>query len=167
MKRVAIRERLGAFAAAGIVCVLAGLTPSGAVKAADAGGDGRPTLAQEHRALEMVCTQCHSLEMVRDTPRTYESWYQTVIAMYQRGAKGTPRQFAEVLDYLHRTLTVIDVNTADADELQTVLDLPQSVARDIIRRRASKRFTGLADLDSVPGVQPKKLAAKARLIYFH
>lgn len=165
-QRDSLRARLGALTAAGIACILAGLTPSGAAGAADA-GSGAPTLAQEHHSLEMVCTQCHSLELVTDTPRTYESWYQTVVAMYQRGAKGTPQQFAELLDYLHRTLTFIDVNSADADELETVLDVPGSVAQAIIRRRAQKRFTSLADLESVPGVSAAQLKAKARLIFFH
>lgn len=166
-QRLALRERLGALTAAGIVCSLAALTPSGAASAADAGSGGRPTLAQEHHSLEMVCTQCHSLELVTDTPRTYESWYQTVVAMYQRGAKGTPQQFAELLDYLHRTLTLIDVNSADADELETVLDVPGTVAREIIHRRAQRRFTSLADLETVPGISASRLEAKARLIFFH
>ena len=167
LQGVALREPLGALIAAGIVCVLAALTPSGAARAADTGSGGGPTLSQEHHALEMVCTQCHSLEMVRDSPKTYKSWYETVVAMYQRGAKGTPRQFGELLDYLHRTLTIIDVNSAEADELETVLDVPGPVARAIIERRAQRPFTSLADLESVPGVDAAKLKAKSRLIFFH
>jgi hypothetical protein len=167
MQRVALRERLGASTAAGIVCVLAALTPSPAARADDAGGGGGPTLAQEHHSLEMVCTQCHSLELVEDTPETYKSWYLTVVAMYQRGAKGTPQQFEEVLDYLHRTLTVIDVNSADAHELEIVLDVPESVAQAIIKRRSHRRFTSLVDLESVWGVSAAKLKAKTGLIFFH
>lgn len=163
----ALRERLGALTAAGIACVLVALTPSRATGAVDAGSGGRPTLAQEHHALEMVCTQCHSLELVRDTPKTYHSWYETVVAMYRRGAKGTPLQFGELLDYLHRTMTLIDVNSAAANELETVLDVPAPVAEAIIKRRAQRKFTSLADLTSVPGVSAAKLKAKARLIYFH
>ena len=167
MQRVAVRARIGALTAAGIVCALAALTPSCAARAADTGSGGRPTLAKEHHALELVCTQCHSLELVRDTPKTYKSWYLTVVAMYQRGAKGTPQQFGELLDYLHRTLTLIDVNSARVGDLEVVLDVPQSVAEAIIRRRAQREFTSLADLESVPGVSAARLKSKSRLIYFH
>lgn len=159
--------RLGALAAAGIVGFLAVLTPSCAVGADATGGRGGATLAQEHHALEMVCTQCHTLELVEDTPKTLEAWYRTEVRMFQRGAKGTPRQFEEILDYLHRTMTIIDVNTADAQELEIVLDVPGSVARRIIKRRTQREFTSMADLESVPGIDAANLKAKARLIFFH
>jgi len=165
MERGSLRACFCTVTAAGAVFALVGLTPSGAARASDAGGGH--TLAQEYHALEMVCTQCHSLELVRDTPKTYEDWYQTVVAMAQRGAQGTPQQFDEVLDYLHRTLTVIDVNSADADELEIVLDVPGSVARAIIKRRAHRRFASLTDLESIPGVTVAKLKRRAGLIYFH
>jgi competence protein ComEA len=104
---------------------------------------------------------------VQDTPRSYDDWHQTVQEMVDRGATGTDQQFEDIMDYLHRTLTTIDVNNADADELAIVLGVSDKVAQAIIARRAKRKFTGLADLESVPGTDAGALKAKARLIYFN
>jgi competence protein ComEA len=96
----------------------------------------------------------------------YDAWHDTVQSMVDRGATGTDQQFADVMDYLHRTMTTIDVNTADADELQIVLQVPEATTQAILARRSTQKFTGLADLKSVPGVDAAALDAKARLIFF-
>jgi DNA uptake protein ComE-like DNA-binding protein len=70
------------------------------------------------------------------------------------------------MDYLHRTMTTIDVNAADADELQIVLNLPETAAQAIIARRSTQKFTSLQDLKAVPGVDASMVDAKARLIFF-
>ena len=97
---------------------------------------------------------------------SYDTWHDTVQTMVDRGASGTDEQFADIMDYLHRTMTTIDVNTADADELQIVLNVPKTAAQAIIARRSTQKFTGLADLKSVPGVDASTVNAKARLIFF-
>jgi DNA uptake protein ComE-like DNA-binding protein len=70
------------------------------------------------------------------------------------------------MDYLHRTMTTINVNTALADELEIVLDVPEATAQAIIARRNTQKFTGLTDLKSVAGVDASTMDAKARLIFF-
>jgi competence protein ComEA len=129
------------------------------------GSDGRD-LARESRSLKAVCAGCHNLQIVMDTPRSYGAWRDTVQTMIDRGASGTDQQFADVMDYLHRTMTTIDVNTADAEELEIVLHVPDSTAQAILARRSTQKFTSLADLESVPGVDAPTLEAKARLIFF-
>jgi competence protein ComEA len=141
----------------------AGFPP--AAKAADAEGGG--SLPQEYHSLQMVCTQCHVLELVRDTPRSYDAWHDTVQAMVDRGATGTDQQFEDIMDYLHRTLTTIDVNNADADELKIVLGVSAQVAQAIIRHRAHRKFTSLAELEAIPGTNAGALKAKSRLIFFN
>jgi competence protein ComEA len=123
-------------------------------------------LARESRSLKAVCAKCHNLQIVMDTPMSYDAWHDTVQTMMDRGATGTDQQFADVMDYLHRTMTTIDVNTADADELQTVLHIPASAAQAILARRSTQKFTSLPDLESVPGVGASTVEAKARLIFF-
>lgn len=150
--------------ALGVLWVLGGIIPLTA-RASDAGGER--ALSQEYHSVQIVCTRCHVFELVRDTPKSYEAWHDTVQAMVDRGATGTDQQFEDVMDYLHRTLTTIDVNNADADELQIVLSVPESVARAIIKRRAQRRFTSLADLESISGTARAALQAKARLIFFN
>jgi competence protein ComEA len=97
---------------------------------------------------------------------SYDAWHDTVQAMVDRGATGTDQQFDDVMDYLHRTLTTINVNTADAGELQIVLNVSEPEAQAILARRGQEKFTGLADLKSVPGVDASTVDAKARLIFF-
>jgi competence protein ComEA len=125
-----------------------------------------PDLAREGQSLKAVCAQCHNLEIIMDTPMSYNAWHDTVQTMVDRGASGTDEQFADIMDYLHRTLTTIDVNTAHADELEIVLNVPEAAAEAIIARRSVQKFTGLADLKSVPGVDASTIDAKARLIFF-
>jgi competence protein ComEA len=139
-----------------------------AVSTAAAWGNPNPArnLARESRSLKAVCAKCHNLQIVMDTPMSYDAWHDTVQNMMDRGATGTDQQFADVMDYLHRTMTTIDVNTADADELQTVLHVPEATAQAILARRSTQKFTGLADLESVPGVNPAAVDAKAKLIFF-
>jgi competence protein ComEA len=125
-----------------------------------------PDLAREARSVQAVCARCHNLQIVMDTPMSYDAWHDTVQTMVDRGASGTDEQFDDIMDYLHRTMTTIDVNTAHADELETVLNVPERVAQAIIARRSTQKFTGLADLKSVPGVVATTVDAKARLIFF-
>jgi competence protein ComEA len=123
-------------------------------------------LARESRSLKAVCARCHNLQIVMDTPMSYDAWHDTVQTMMDRGATGTDQQFADVMDYLHQTMTTIDVNTADLDELQIVLHVPHATAQAILARRSTQKFTSLADLESVPGVEASTVEAKARLIFF-
>jgi DNA uptake protein ComE-like DNA-binding protein len=87
-------------------------------------------------------------------------------AMVDRGASGTDGQYDDILDYLHRTMTTIDVNSADAHELATVLNASESTVKLIVARRMNKKFVDLADLATVPGIDAVTLEAKSRLIYF-
>ena len=128
--------------------------------------DQEPLLAREQRSLEIVCGKCHNLELVMDTPMGYDNWHDTVQKMVDQGADGTDEQFDDIMDYLHRTMTTIDVNHAELDELEIVLDVPAPVAKAIIARRSTRKFADLADLKSVPGTDAKGLDARARLIFF-
>ena len=125
-----------------------------------------PDLAREARSVQAVCAKCHNLQIVMDTPMSYDAWHDTVQKMVDRGASGTDEQFEDIMDYLHRTMTTINVNAADADELEIVLNLPEAAAKAIIARRSTRKFTGLADLKSVAGVDAATVDAKARLIFF-
>jgi competence protein ComEA len=125
-----------------------------------------PDLAREARSVQTVCARCHNLQIVMDTPMSYDAWHDTVQTMVDRGASGTDEQFDDIMDYLHRTMTTINVNAADADELEIVLNLPETAAKAIIARRSTRKFTDLADLKSVAGVDASTVDAKARLIFF-
>jgi competence protein ComEA len=125
-----------------------------------------PRLAREDQALKAVCAKCHNLQIVMDTPMSYDAWHDTVQKMVDRGANGTDEQYGDIMDYLHRTMTTINVNTADEDELEIVLDAPERAAQAIVARRRTKKFADLADLKSVAGIDAPTIDAKARLIFF-
>jgi len=131
------------------------------------GSEQTADLAREAESLKAVCAKCHNLQMVTSTPRSYDAWHDTVQKMVDRGAKGTDDQYDDIMDYLHRTMTTIDVNSADADELEIVLNASETTAQAIVARRSTKKFTGLADLKSIPGVDASTVDAKARMIFFH
>jgi competence protein ComEA len=123
-------------------------------------------LAREAKSLQAVCGKCHNLQIVMNTPRSLDDWRDTMQKMVDRGASGSDDQYDDILDYLHRTMTTIDVNSADAGELVTVLDAPDSAVTLIITRRARKKFVDLADLKSIPGLDAAVLESKSKLIYF-
>jgi Helix-hairpin-helix motif len=123
-------------------------------------------LAREAKSLQAVCGKCHNLQIVMNTPRSLDDWRDTMQKMVDRGASGTDDQYDDILDYLHRTMTTIDVNSADADELATVLNAPDAAVKLIMARRASKKFVDLADLKTIPGIDAAALDAKSKMIYF-
>jgi hypothetical protein len=160
-------ERPGAVLwAAAVLSIVAVLGVGFAADPATPIPEQSPLLKREARSLRAVCGKCHDLELVMDTPMGYDNWEQTVQKMVDQGAEGTDQQFDDVMDYLHRTMTTIDVNAADAEELRIVLNVPEAVARAIIARRSTRKFTDLADLKSVPGTDGPTLDDKARLIFF-
>ena len=118
-------------------------------------------------AVVKICTACHAMQIVMDTPKDYDSWHDTVQSMIDHGAQGTPDEFGLVMDFLFQNMTTIDVNHADADTLMGVLHAPQVAADAIVARRASRPFKDLADLESaVPGLDKALLDGKKRMIFF-
>jgi mono/diheme cytochrome c family protein len=65
-------------------------TPTGTI----AGADPREATARK------LCIQCHPFENVVAIRRTRAQWEATVENMVGRGARGTPEEFASVIDFL-------------------------------------------------------------------
>jgi DNA uptake protein ComE-like DNA-binding protein len=171
MRRVAFSLSAGLLASALIAAALAAASqtasqPTGAQNS-EASGSAASEDAREAQSIKTVCGHCHNLELVLNTPKSYDAWHDTVQKMIDHGAKGTDDQLDDVMDYLHRTVTTIDVNSADPDELEIVLNVPEKAAQAIAARRKTKKFTGLADLKSIPGVDAATVDSKARLIFFN
>jgi competence protein ComEA len=123
-------------------------------------------LAREAASLHAVCAKCHNLEIVMNTPRSLDDWRDTMQKMVDRGASGSDDQYDDILDYLHRTATTIDVNSADADELGLVLGVSDATVSLIIQRRTRRKFADMADLKTIPGFDAAALDAKSKLIFF-
>ena len=114
-----------------------------------------------------ICSSCHSMQLVTDTPRDYDAWHDTVQKMIDRGARGTPEEFDLVMDFLFLNMTPIDVNHADAESLMAILHTSQETAQAIIARRSARPFKDLAELEkAVPGLDRTFLEGKKRMIFF-
>jgi hypothetical protein len=136
---------------------------------------GAPAMAQPgareatspETAAVKVCSGCHTMQIVMDTPKDYDAWHDTVQSMIDRGAQGTPDEFDLVMQFLFENMTTVDVNHADTETLMAVLHAPQATAEAIVARRSTHSFKDLADLEgSVPGLDRTKLEAKKRMIFF-
>jgi hypothetical protein len=114
-----------------------------------------------------ICSGCHGMQIVTDTPRDWDAWHDTVQKMIDRGARGTPDEFDLVMDFLFQNVTPIDVNHADRESLMAILHASQQTAEAIITRRAARPFADLADLEkAAPGLDKSVLEAKKRMIFF-
>ena len=126
-------------------------------------GPGRETTLK-------VCSGCHNVRIVASLRLTRDGWADVVKDMVKEGAKGTDQELAQVLDYLSTNFLgeaprPINVNTAPAIDLESVIGLLRSEARALITYREKTPCKAIEDLKNVPGLDFKKIeAAKGRIV---
>jgi len=135
-------------AAAALACAAPCAADDGSVKFADA-----PNFAD----VKAVCTRCHTADAFLTTPRSWQRWNDVFHQMMEHGATGTDAQLAGVTEFFLSNLTLVNVNTSPADEIEWVLSASPEVRDFIVARRESRKFTSLADLSSVPGIDRDRL----------
>jgi hypothetical protein len=114
-----------------------------------------------------ICSACHSMQIVTDTPKDYDAWHDTVQSMINRGASGAPAEFDLVMQFLFENVTTVDINHADEETLSAVLHTSSANAEAITARRASRPFKDFNDLEgAVPGLDRSLLESKKRMIFF-
>jgi len=118
------------------------------IKAASA-LDSDPLDAQ---AVRDICTACHSSSQFLGTPRSSSRWEQLFGQMAQQGARPNDEQVDRIVRYFQRNLMVVNVNTSPDEELGPTLQTTPEVTAAITLRRRLQKFTGIADLASIPGV---------------
>jgi len=117
--------------------------------------------------LERVCVACHPFENIIKNRRTMPEWDAQVTQMAMRGAPGTETDFTLAKKYLTRYYGVIHVNAATAEELSAVLGLSSKTAAAVVEyRKANGKFTDLASLLKVEGVDKAKLEENADALRF-
>jgi competence ComEA-like helix-hairpin-helix protein len=117
--------------------------------------------------LERVCVACHPFENIIKNRRTLPQWNDQVQQMAMRGAPGTETDFALVKKYMTRYYGIVQVNSAPAEELSAVLGLPSKVAAALVEyRKTNGKFTDLASLTKVEGVDKAKLEENADALRF-
>ena len=117
-----------------------------------------------------VCSGCHSVGIVASLRLTRDGWSAVMKDMVKEGAKGTDEELAQVLDYLSTNFLgeaprPINLNTAPAIDLESVVGLLRSEARALIAYREKTPCKALDDLKNVLGLDFKKIeAAKDRIV---
>jgi len=138
---------------------------AGAAKADLPDGFGKTAVIQ-------VCGKCHSPERAASLHQSDSEWEETITKMVKLGARGSDDDFDAILVYLTQHFGPekpgpININKANAVDLQTALLLRRSQAMAILQYRSEHgNFKSIDDLRSVPGLDFSKIEAKkARLIF--
>jgi hypothetical protein len=121
--------------------------------------------AQDYPFVQPVCTRCHTPEMFLHS-RTWSGWQGIFNQMRGYGAQGSQEQWDHIARYFQHSLTLIDVNHADEDELSAVLGVDEKTAIAIVQRRTDQRFKTAADLEAVPGVAKDRVESIAPRLLF-
>jgi len=161
------RVRIFAVAAVLACAILPALAAPGDLEALTKASDLDPDPA-DAQAVATVCTACHSSAQFLTAARPYLRWEQTMQDMLDRGAVASDEQLDHILSYLVKNITIVNVNSSPPDQLGMTLQIPSTVADDIVARRTAHPFTSVDELKAVKGVNPevvRKLAAK-KLIAF-
>jgi competence ComEA-like helix-hairpin-helix protein len=117
--------------------------------------------------MERVCIACHPFENIVKKRRTAPEWDTQVTMMAGRGAPGTPADFAAIKKYLTRYYGIVNVNTASADELTSVLGLSAKAAAAVVGYRETHGpFADLVSLEKVDGVDKAKLEEQPEALLF-
>jgi hypothetical protein len=103
-------------------------------------------------AVRDICTACHSSSQFLGTPRSSGRWEQLFGQMAQQGARPNDEQVDRIVRYFQRNLMVVNVNTSPDEELGPTLQTSPEVTAAITLRRLQRKFTGIADLAAIPGV---------------
>ena len=119
-----------------------------------------------------LCGACHEAAKATSVKLTRDGWIETIDRMKAFGASGSDEDFAAVLEYLSTnfkgdTVRPLDMNTAEAIDLESVLQLLRSESRAVLEYRS--KHGQLSSLDDLKGLDPaifKKIEAKKDRIVF-
>ena len=119
-----------------------------------------------------LCSQCHELARSISLRQDRDGWTTTMNKMVAFGMKGTPKDFALVVDYLTKTYPAeevprVNVNTARAIELEAGLSLRRSQAAALIAyREKNGPLKSMDDFKKIPALNAAKLDEKKHRITF-
>ena len=119
-----------------------------------------------------LCGTCHEAAKATSVKLTLEGWTETIDRMKAFGAAGPEEEFAAVLEYLATnfkgdTVRPLDMNTAEAIDLESVLQLLRRESRAVLEhRRKIGKFSSLEDLKVLDAAIYKKIEARKDRIVF-
>ena len=145
-----------------LILLLAFVTPgTGTVRQQELPeGEGKELFARK-------CSQCHSLEDATASRRTRGQWDGIIMEMTELGAQFTDEEKATILGYLSKNFGKINVNFANADQIESFLGISADVAKAIVAYRTENgNFKSIDDLRKVPGLDAKLIDEKKGWIAF-
>ena len=105
-----------------------------------------------------MCATCHEAAKVTAVRRTSIEWEEMMNKMIERGAQGTEQEFETVFEYLVKYYGKVRINSAPADEIETILGLSKKDAEAIVAyRTANGPFKDFDALKKVPDIDVKTL----------
>ena len=119
-----------------------------------------------------LCSSCHEAAKATSVKLTREGWVETIDRMKAFGAGGADEDFAAVLEYLAThfkgdTVRPLDMNTAEAIDLESVLQLLRRESKAVLEYRSKRgQFSSLDDLKGLDPAIFKKIEAKKDRIVF-
>lgn len=119
-----------------------------------------------------LCKGCHELEKSFSMRQDKAGWQLTLDKMVSYGLKASDDDLKLVLEYVVKNYPAddvprVNVNSAEAIDLESVLSLKRSQANAIIQyREANGKFKSIEDLKKVPGIDPAKIEAKKDRLTF-
>jgi DNA uptake protein ComE-like DNA-binding protein len=133
--------------------------------------DTLPEGAGKEQTLRL-CGTCHEAAKATSVKLTRDGWIETIDRMKAFGAAGADDDFAAVLEYLAEnfrgdTVRPLDMNTAEAIDLESVLQLLRRESKAVLEYRSTRGK--LSSLDDLKGLDPaiyKKIEAKKDRIVF-
>lgn len=136
-----------------------------------ASGQAFPDLPGKDVAIR-ACSTCHEPERASSLKQDKAGWDATMSAMASRGMQLSDADYATTLEYLAKAFPAeapkpININTAEAIDMESALSLLRSQAAAIVAyRQKSGKFKTLDDLKKVPGLDFTKIEAKKDRIAF-
>ena len=110
--------------------------------------------------------RCHTPRKCFCTSRSWSQWQGIFNQMSGYGAAATQEQWDHIHRYFQQSLTFIDINHADEDELSAVLGVDEKTAIAIVQRRTDRRFQTAAEVEAVPGMDKARIESIAPRLLF-
>lgn len=123
--------------------------------------------ADDIKSVEAVCGRCHAADMYLKVPRSYLRWEEVFARMSKHGATGSDDQLNAVIRFVDRNLTIVNLNTSLAEELEAVLQIAPASSAMIIQRRELKSLRRIQDLEGIDGLDFAAMRKREKLGLLH
>jgi competence protein ComEA len=118
--------------------------------------------------VELICSSCHSTERIATKQWTKPQWQAKVLEMLQEETDVTQPERDKIVEYLAKAFPAkVNVNKAEAKDLEAALDLSTEAAAAIVQyREKNGAFKTIDGLKKVPGLDPSKIDSQKDRVEF-